>query len=272
MKLLLIKIVRFVFAREPFYKFNLHIYKISLRLIGVLNSDSTQATGEEYLLESIQDNLSADVVFDIGANEGGYAKLIEKYINQAEIFCFEPGEKAYEKLDKIKTDKIHTYKLGVSKKKGTATFYDFNKNSKQKDKYPVSAMASLYKDVFTDLHREKPKSTKIKLTTIDEFVKKEKIKEIDYLKIDTEGAEYDVLLGAKKFLSKDKIKVIHFEFNEMNVYSRVFLKDFMELLNNYNFYRLMPSGFFPLRNYSPKTHEIFAFQNIVAIHKNVDWN
>jgi len=30
----------------------------------------------------------------------------------------------------------------------------------------------------------------------------------------------------------------------------------------------MPNGLFPIENYQPKLHEIFAFQNIVAINKN----
>jgi hypothetical protein len=88
------------------------------------------------------------------------------------------------------------------------------------------------------------------------------------MKIDTEGSEYEILKGARTMLSKNSIKIIQFEFNEMNVYSRVFFKDFVDLLKNYKLYRLMSHGLFPIKSYSPKLHEIFAFQNIVAINKS----
>lgn len=272
MKLYFIKIIRYILARKVFYRLNLHLYKLSLRNIGILNSDSTNASGEDNLLKILAEKMDVKVSFDVGANEGGYAKLIQKYIPETEIYCFEPGEKAYEKLKRKRSSKIHVFRIGISDKNGKAKFYDFDEKSNLNERYPVGAMASLYKNVFTDLHREKPKSVKIEINTIDRFVKSQNIKQIDYLKIDTEGAELDVLKGAKHAINSNMIKVIHFEFNEMNVYSRVFLKDFIELLDQYNFYRLMPNGFFPLSNYSPKTHEIFAYQNIVAIRKSVDWN
>ena len=47
--------------------------------------------------------------------------------------------------------------------------------------------------------------------TIDSFVKKNKIKNIDVLKIDVDGTEQDVLIGAKKTLKENKIKIILLE-------------------------------------------------------------
>ena len=44
--------------------------------------------------------------------------------------------------------------------------------------------------------------------TLDSFVKKNKIKSIDILKIDIEGSEYELLKGAKNTLNKNKIKII----------------------------------------------------------------
>jgi len=49
----------------------------------------------------------------------------------------------------------------------------------------------------------------------------------------------------------------------MNVFSRVFMHDFFELMKGYRFYRLLPHGLLPLKRYIPLT-EIFAYQNIVA--------
>lgn len=67
------------------------------------------------------------------------------------------------------------------------------------------------------------------------------------------------------FIVQKRIKAIHFGFNEMNIASRVFFKDFWEFLADYEFYRMMPNGLVPIVAYSPLLCEIFAYQNIVAL-------
>ena len=89
---------------------------------------------------------------------------------------------------------------------------------------------------------------------------------IDLLKIDTEGFELEVLLGASEMLTEKKITIIQFEFNEVNIVQRRFLKDFYNLLPKYDFYRLDEQRLIPLGSWEPK-HEIFMFQNIVAIRR-----
>jgi hypothetical protein len=91
----------------------------------------------------------------------------------------------------------------------------------------------------------------------------------DLLKIDVEGAELEVLKGAVGAIKAGKIDVIQFEFNEMNVVSRVFFRDFWHVLDGYSFYRLLPFGLFPIRNYRTFFCELFAFQNIVAVRSGV---
>ena len=63
--------------------------------------------------------------------------------------------------------------------------------------------------------------------------------------------------------SKDK-------FNEANVHSRVFMKDLINLLDDYSLYRIMPGGkILELNNpYNAITHEIFGTQNIIFINNN----
>ena len=87
------------------------------------------------------------------------------------------------------------------------------------------------------------------------------------MKIDVEGNELSVLQGAKRLIEEGKIKIIQFEFNWINVYSKVFMEDFRELLKDYDLYRLLPRGLLKI-DFSKKTYyEIYNFQNILAINK-----
>jgi FkbM family methyltransferase len=50
------------------------------------------------------------------------------------------------------------------------------------------------------------------IDTVDEYCKAKGIQEIDFLKIDTEGYDFRILLGAKDMLEKNAIKYIQFEY------------------------------------------------------------
>jgi FkbM family methyltransferase len=270
MKKFFINIYRFIFCRAVFIPFNLHIYKLALRGIGVLNSEGSKVTGEKYFLEKIIPKLNIKTIVDVGANTGDYCLLIKKYLPMANIYACEPHPETFCRLEKNTKGKgIKAFNLGFSDKARKAKLWDFAEDADLKHTQPTSTLSSVYKDVIEKIHKQKSQAFIVKLTTIDSFTKKQSIKNIDFLIIDTEGSEYKVLMGAKEILSRGRIKVILFEVNEMNVYSRVFFKDFIDLLKNYKLYRLMPKGFLPITDYEPKIHEIFAFQNIVAINKGV---
>jgi hypothetical protein len=99
---------------------------------------------------------------------------------------------------------------------------------------------------------------------LGEFLSSAGIDRVQLLKIDTEGNELSVLKGVESYIASKKIDVIHFEFNEMNVSSRVFFRDFWKMLQGYDVYRLLPRGMVKIDSYNPLYCEIFAYQNIVA--------
>lgn len=269
LKDLLLNLYRFIFARKIFYKFNLHLYKITLRGIGVLNSEGEQITGEEKFLSLLGQSKEIKTIFDVGANDGGYSQTVRKYFPRTQIYAFEPQPESFERLKKVsRKSGLKIYKLGMGNKQGLTKIWDFADDAKLKDTQPTSTLASLYKEVIEKYHGQKVKSFNIKITTLDEFTKKNSIKTIDFIKIDTEGNEFQILLGAKNLIRTDKIRVIQFEFNEMNAYSKTFFKDFYDLLTNFRFYRLLPDGPVELGEYRPLNYEIFGFQNIVAVNNN----
>jgi len=73
----------------------------------------------------------------------------------------------------------------------------------------------------------------------------------------------------RQWAKENNIDIIQFEFNEMNIISRVFLKDYYELLPQYNFYRISSKYLIPMPIYKTE-NEIFKFQNILAINKSIE--
>lgn len=255
-------IYSYIFARKIFVLFNKFLYHISLRGLGIHNNQNSYLTGEKQWLSRYLKNLKNPLVIDVGANIGGYAKDVFEANISSFVYAFEPHPITFRKLNNnIANEKLKTFNLGLGNEKGKLELFDYKDND-------GSAHASLYKEVITDLHRKGVVSHTVEVVKLDDFFMEYKIDTIDLLKIDTEGNEYNVLLGAEKYLTEKKIKAIHFEFNEMNIISKIYFKNFWDLLIGFEFYRMLPGGnLIRLKKYSPLSCEIYAFQNIVAILK-----
>jgi FkbM family methyltransferase len=126
--------------------------------------------------------------------------------------------------------------------------------------------ASLHAGIIEEIHKGKSEQH------VDTFATGNGISLIHLLKIDAEGHELEVLKGAGNLLREKRILAIQLEFNEMNVVSGVFFKDFCDLLPNYKFYRMLRNGLVALDPCSPLRCELFAFQNIVALPRTLATN
>jgi len=206
-----------------------------------------------------------NVVFDVGANVGNYIKTIQSIAGNSIIYAFEPHPKNFKKLvSSIDSKKVNSYNQALGDTIGTLSLFDYADRD-------GSSHASLHKEVIEGIHQKKSIEYRVDVDTVDSFVTNNKIEKINLLKIDTEGNEYNVLLGAKKTLDGNKIDFIQFEFSELQIVQRHFLKDFIDLLANFNFYRVLTHGLVELKPYDPVHHEIFAFQNILAVKKTIDF-
>jgi FkbM family methyltransferase len=262
---MIFKIYRMIFVRKIFIKFNRILYRLSLNGLGILNYQNNKLSGENYFLKKYLKDKTTNIIFDIGANKGSYSKKIMELNPNAELYAFEPHPKTFKKLQEVADEfSFKAFNVGVGDKNETLKIYDY----KYKD---GSQHASIFKDIIEKVHKSEFIEHKINLIKIDDFCKNSNIAKINLLKIDAEGNELNILMGAVELIKNNKIDIIHFEFNEMNVYSRVFFRDFYELLVNYNFYRMLPDGLIFLGDYNPIYQEIFAYQNIVAIRKDLKY-
>jgi FkbM family methyltransferase len=230
---------------------------------GIGNAGTEEISGEKFLIEHVLPRLldtKQPIIFDVGANVGHYSKALYSVFPKAQIVAFEPVPRTFEALRAaLATTTAKCCSIGLSDAEDNAIIYDY-------DQVDRSEHASLFHGVLNDLHRAKTiKETNVPLITLDAYCCAAGVLAIDFLKIDTEGNELNVLKGSQTMIQTNAIRAIQFEFNEMNVVSRVFLKDFYDILQGYSFYRLLPHALLPLGRYSSR-NEIFAFQNILALN------
>jgi FkbM family methyltransferase len=243
----------------------LDLLLVAYNNIGILNFENETISGEQFLLTRVlKENLvsiSRPVIFDVGASVGKYSMMMAKEFPDAQIYAFEPNCNTFGQLIANVGNLAKCFNAGMGNDEKTEKIFSYSDNL-------ASSHASMFVDVFHMFHNTKDVTEiDFQMITLDKFCEREKITDIDFLKIDTEGNELNVLMGAKRMLSDGRIKIIQFEFGECDVYSRVFLRDFYELLADYNIYRLDSQRLIPLFEYA-STNEIFRFQNFIAVRKD----
>lgn len=230
---------------------------------------NTYLSGEEFIIDSMLAKIlgsSPNTIFDVGANVGDYSTMIRNKFPNAKIYCFEPGEDAFGFLTGKKITP-YCHNVAVGGQPGILTLYravnDIN-----------GSMTTAYKGFTDNIFISMGKIVDIReyeMITLDDFSIQNNIDHIDFLKIDTEGHELEILKGTCKMIAGNKIGIIQFEFNEFNIFSRSFMYDFYQLLPQYKFYRIMPqNNLFPMGEYNSML-EIFRYQNILAIHNSLNY-
>jgi FkbM family methyltransferase len=262
---LIIGIYRAFFLKKRFHMFNKFVFTLGLIGQGILNYETDQMSGEDYFLRHLladRNQLNKFTIIDVGAHIGSYSNKIKSLSPNAEIYAFEPHPVTYRRLQgEASKYGYMAFNLGCSDRAGSLKLYDY------KDNLEGSQHASLYKDVIEKSYGSASSEWDVNVVTLDSFLKDNKVFHVDLLKIDTEGNELSVLMGCRKMIEDKMIDIVHFEFNEMNVVSRVFFRDFYNLLPNYKFYRMVPDGYLPLDMYNSLFCEIYAYQNILAIRQ-----
>lgn len=261
---LLIALYRFIFIRKSFVKLHLFLYRLSRRGLGMMNSESFKASGEKHFLEKYLDKKTAPIVIDVGANQGDFSKLVLEVCQSARVYAFEPHPLTYAQLENnLRGFSVQTINAGCGDKTHVMEIFDYSEND-------GSRHASLYYDVIADKAMQEIVRHEASIVRLDDYLSDQKIGEVELLKVDAEGYEFNVLRGVENHIERGLVRAILFEFSENCVYSRVFFKDFFDMLHDFNIYRLLPSGLIKIDRYNPRLHEQFAYQNLAAIKPEHD--
>lgn len=232
--------------------------------MGVLNYKDARQSGEARFLHDWLARVGGEEgeIFDVGANQGDYVRAVHASHPRLRVHAFEPHPETFRKLvDRTRGANVVPVNAGVGDATGELELYDYEGQD-------GTSHASMYREVIERIHGGRASSVRVPVITLDEYARRNGIRRIALVKIDTEGNEYRVLLGMRELLRDGAVRAIQFEFNQMNVASRVFMRDFLDLLQGYDMYRLLPHGLLRMDPYIPVYSEIFAFQNIVAIQRS----
>ena len=148
-----------------------------------------------------QRHFSKALCLDIGANIGNHSLFFSTIFK--EVIAFEPYDKAFDllKINSSQVDNIQVNNFGFS---------DASKELPAQIVFGNIGATSI-------VSSPEQSNTILKVETLDSFVNENSLEGISFIKIDVEGHEYSVLVGAEDTLKKENA-VISLELEMTNYY------------------------------------------------------
>jgi len=176
-------------------------------------------TLQQYRYDSIVEPKLGDIVSDIGAYVGDTTLWFSKAVGpQGKVYAFEPEPRNFEKLkaniERNKITNVIPLQLALSENEG-----EIQVASGAGSSAIIQAGAG----------------TSVKVTTIDRFVKTNKLPRVDFIKMDVEGHELKVLASARETIKTFKPSLALSAYHRGDDFVKL-PKFLLELNPNYKFY------------------------------------
>lgn len=237
--------------------------KLICAAFGLQISRKSKYTFDEVVPNIVQKK--RPVIFDVGANRGQSILKFKKNFQEPFIHAFEPHPEEFTRLSRLfeNDDSLFLQRMAVGSEAGRLPFH-INANSAHSSFNELVAdtewIRRRSKEMGLPTQKYTIKQTEVEVTTIDRYCEGVGIERIDFLKVDTQGFEREVLSGAKNMLSKAAIEVIQIEMIFSHIYEKTInISDIEENLvpNGYKLFGASRSGNM-LENYIFETDLIYV--------------
>jgi len=205
-------------------------------------------------------------VFDVGANRGEWSRLVQTHcLGRAHIHAFEPNPLAFNALtawaETTRPGSTVVTQAAVAGAEGSREFQLYEWQDELSGFYKRSDPMFVGKPA--------PKSIPVRCVAIDDYCRERGIRHIDFLKVDVEGAELDVLRGCGRLLSHARIDYLQFEYGGTYRDSGARLHDVFVYLQAFGYRIFRMEG--KLREVSEwhDSLENYQYSNFLAVHSRL---
>ncbi len=167
--------------------------------------DMTGGNYEGYILETIQKHdIKNKTIWDVGAHMGYHSLLFAKYIGEnGKIIAFEPNPKIRKILQENINDNSELSSKIATRKEALSDKISHSTMSISKHGHQTSSSGGYLNTITPPLEKESYKNFEcvgVDTDTVDNLIQNKKVAIPYLMKIDIEGAEFDLLKGAKNTL------------------------------------------------------------------------
>jgi FkbM family methyltransferase len=128
------------------------------------------------------------------------------------VHAFEPCGQAFERLEAVcraaSLRNVRLNRLALAEEEGPLSLHVYDEDHMSWNTRAVRPL----KDYGIDV--KPPAVEEVPATTLDLYCERNGVAEIDLLKVDVEGAEFQVLVGARRMLNERRVRCVTFEFGQ----------------------------------------------------------
>ena len=194
-------------------------------------------------------NYSFGIILDVGGHKGESIELFLKNFNSKKLISFEASPLNFEKLKKnlvklkkkFRNTKIYIENFAIGNENKLLKINQFSESSSSTIK-PVNLKSNYFKKKFFFLKNNNNESLikkiDVKMILLKDYLIDNNIDKVDFLKIDTEGYEYETLLGLRNKLKNVKLILFEHHYDNMILKNYKF-RDIHKILIDDNFLQIL---------------------------------
>ncbi len=234
--------------------------------LSMMNSVNHFINGEADLVKKLIK--PGHTVFDIGANTGKWSEMLLENQKECQLHLFEPVADTFNLLMQhvggyMKDVMMRFNNIALSKENGMLDFFHYDTES---------TWSTFYRriDVEKKYGLQAPQKYVVQASTVDNYCIANKVRHIHFMKINVEGSELDVLVGAQMMLGKGMIDYIQFEYGDTYEAANITLRDVYDLLDRFD-YRVFTISALGLKEIHDVSEVIedYEYKNFLAVNSRL---
>lgn len=196
-----------------------------------------------------------DIIFDIGAHKGTWARMAKNIFGYSSLYLFEASDTNIN----YNTEPHYFNVLLGSEDKKQVNFYETIGE--------CNTGNSIYKELTNTFCDDNYKIIKKEIRTLDNFTNENNIPYPDFIKIDTQGAELDILKGATNCMKNAKMILLEVSIHQYNKGAPL-IADVVNFMNENDFIIIDIVDTHLINSYLVQIDVLFAKKNSEFIKTN----
>ncbi len=148
------------------------------------------------------------IVVDAGANIGLHTLFFAKRVGpEGRVYAFEPGQSAFDRLQShVKRNQltnVRCFHCALGADEGTVAIAENPQDNSR--------------NFVVESSPGKIGTKNVALRSLNQVLAEESVVRVDFLKLDVEGFESEVLKGARSYLEKHRIRVLQLELDDLGL-------------------------------------------------------
>ncbi len=238
------------------------LLELLLGVQGYNNANNMRVSGEYHWITAVLPRLGIQNCLDIGAAQGDYSRLLLQALPKSRVFACEPLHQNWPLLDNLARqfpERFFPFHWALGSREGITTLH-YESSRPQ--------LATLCEGLEAIDYLANDQTSEVQIRRLDDWwLASSDPEPLEFIKVDSEGWEADILDGASQTIRRLRPVAIQLEFNRHHLFRGDTFLSLARRLEGYGVFQLLPNRLIQRDPTAPLTN-LFQFSNFVFIRND----